>query len=594
MSESTNSERGNWTGKLDFILSCIGFSVGLGNVWRFPYLAYENGGGAFLIPYAIMLLVCGLPLYFMELALAQFCSRGPVSCWTISPMFKGLGYAMVIISSLVCIYYNVIIAWAIFYLCASFTSELPWQHCGNVWNTDACMERNASARTFIQGSNITLSDICSNSTLKADINDSTIVCPTAPSQEFWNNYVLEISSGIEETGIIRWPLALCLLLAWIVVFLCLSNGIKSSGKVVYFTALFPYVVLIILLVRGVTLEGYWKGVEFYIIPEWEQMKSAKVWGAAATQIFYSLGVGFGGLHAMSSYNKFHNNVYRDAVIIAVINCATSVFAGFVVFSVLGHMAHRSNVEVKNVVDTGPGLAFVAYPEGVALMPIAPLWSILFFLMIFTLGLDSQFAMMETVITGLTDEFPVLRKWKTLFTMAICIVFFFLGLPMVTNSGMYWLHLMNWYSAGFSLMFVTFFEIVAIHIYGLKNFLNDIKMMIGFRPNPYWIVTWAFVTPAAILFIIGYSFYDYGAVTYTGNPYPEWGEIVGWLMVVCSAVMIPLFIVIECCKRGCKGAAFHTPEWGPALAEHRALDARYHTPDSQMQAYHNQAFSKDQI
>ncbi|CAH1233368.1 SLC6A5 [Branchiostoma lanceolatum] len=139
MEGDENVECGNWSHKMDYLLSLLGFAVGLGNVWRFPYLCYRNGGGAFLIPYVIMLLLSGLPLFLMELALGQFASQGPISVWKLSPIFKGVGFAMFTISSLIGIYYIVLLAYSIFYLFASFTSELPWNTgCTNAWNTPDC------------------------------------------------------------------------------------------------------------------------------------------------------------------------------------------------------------------------------------------------------------------------------------------------------------------------------------------------------------------------------------------------------------------------------------------------------------------------
>lgn len=132
----------------------------------------------------------------------------------------------------------------------------------------------------------------------------------------WTNY-----------GGLRWQLVLCLLGAWIIVCLCLIKGVQSSGKVVYFTALFPYLVLVILLIRGVLLPGAYNGIIFYTNPKLENLLNIGVWSDAATQIFYSLGPSFGGLITLASYNKFNNNCHRDAVLIALANCSTSVFAG---------------------------------------------------------------------------------------------------------------------------------------------------------------------------------------------------------------------------------------------------------------------------
>ncbi|XP_057168380.1 sodium-dependent proline transporter isoform X1 [Ursus arctos] len=325
------ADRGNWTGKLDFLLSCIGYCVGLGNVWRFPYRAYTNGGGAFLVPYFLMLAICGIPLFFLELSLGQFSSLGPLAVWKISPLFKGAGAATLLIVGLVAIYYNAIIAYVLFYLFASLTSSLPWEHCGNWWNTDLCLEHRGSKD--------------GNGALPLNLT-STV----SPSEEYWSRYVLHIqgSRGIGSPGGIRWNLCLCLLLAWVIVFLCILKGVKSSGKVVYFTATFPYLILLMLLVRGVTLPGAWKGIQFYLTPQFHHLLSSKVWVEAALQIFYSLGVGFGGLLTFASYNTFHQNIYRDTFIVTLGNAITSILAGFAIFSVLGYMSQELGVPVDQV------------------------------------------------------------------------------------------------------------------------------------------------------------------------------------------------------------------------------------------------------
>ncbi|XP_078682720.1 sodium-dependent proline transporter-like isoform X1 [Branchiostoma floridae x Branchiostoma belcheri] len=557
-----NADRGNWTGKLDFILSGLGFAIGLGNVWRFPYLCYRNGGGAFLIPYVIMLACAGLPLFFMELSFGQFASLGPITIWNVSPIFKGVGYAMVVVSALVCIYYNVIIAWALYYLFASFTNVLPWTLCNQWWNTDQC------GKTFgVNGTNVTLGVNGTNST------DFTRV---SASHEFWTHKVLHLSKGIDQMGTVRWDLALCLLLAWVIVGACLIKGVKSSGKVVYFTATFPFVVLFILFFRGVTLEGAERGIRFYIIPEWSRLAESKVWGDAAIQIFYSLGLAFGSLATLSSYNKFHNNVMRDALIIAVGNCCTSIFSGFVIFSIIGHMSFMLDVPVDKVADEGPGLAFVAYPEAISLLPISTLWAILFFLMLLTLGLDSQFAMMETVITAVIDEYPeYLRPKKSIVVLGLCVIGYLLALPQTTNAGMYWLQLLDWYSAGFSLMIISLCLTIAIqYVYGMKRFSKDIKTMLGFEPPIYFKVCWVAITPALLMFILIFNLVQFNPVTYGDYEYPNWAEIMGLLMGLSSCLLIPVVAVIQVCRQKgsllerIKAAARPSPDWGPALEDHR--------------------------
>merc|ERR1712200_325411 len=249
-----------------------------------------------------------------------------------------------------------------------------------------------------------------------------------------------VSIDPSEFGSPTWALTLCLLAAWIIIFLCLVKGIQSSGKVVYFTATFPYVVLFILLIRAVTLPGASLGITFYLVPDWSKLSDVSVWNDAAAQIFFSLSVAGGGLVTLASYNKFNNNILRDTLIVCLGNCMTSFVAGFAIFSVLGFMANEVGLGIEDVVSSGTGLAFVAYPDLVTRMPGSTLWAILFFLMLFTLGLDSEFAIVENMLTGVLDFYPKLRSKKFYVIGGICFTMFILGLPLTCPGGGYLLDL----------------------------------------------------------------------------------------------------------------------------------------------------------
>ncbi|KAH8280224.1 hypothetical protein KR018_000077, partial [Drosophila ironensis] len=571
-------ERGTWTGRFDFLLSLLGYSVGLGNVWRFPYLCYNNGGGAFLIPFTIMLVIAGLPLMFMELSFGQYAALGPVAVYRrFCPLFRGLGTGMILVSAIVMLYYNLIIAWTIFYMFASLGTKLPWQNCEPAWSTKYCFSYAQADQCEATNGTYYLRT-CHNATSAAENNITAlalVALKRPPAEEYFNNFVLGLSKGIEETGSIKLSLAACLFLAWAIVFLCLCKGVQSSGKVVYFTALFPYVVLVILFVRGVTLPGASTGILFYLTPDWKQLANAQVWGDAAVQIFFALSPAWGGLITLSSYNKFSNNCYKDSLIVAFCNIATSFFAGLVIFSIIGFLAHELNVDVEKVVDQGAGLAFIVYPEVVTRLPISPVWAVLFFVMLLTLGLDSQFALMETVTTAILDRFPNLRQYKIWVVLSVAIFGYIGGLGFTTNSGMYWLQLMDKYAANWSVLLIAISECILIAwIYGSQRFLNDIQGMIGKRSwfwNFFWGIMWRYITPATLLFILFFNWVEYKPAKYGHYVYPLWADAVGWIIGLLPVLVIFLVAFQEIWKAP-KQLSFRerikhllqpTAEWGPA-------------------------------
>ncbi|XP_070616137.1 sodium- and chloride-dependent neutral and basic amino acid transporter B(0+) [Erythrolamprus reginae] len=583
-SQDENTERGNWSSKSDYLLSMVGYAVGLGNVWRFPYLTYNNGGGAFLIPYAIMLALAGLPLFFMECSLGQFASLGPVSIWRILPLLQGVGITMVLISTFVTIYYNVIIGYSLYYLFASFQSVLPWASCNNqTWATDRCSKVAISLCNVSENGMIVEKDysIVQSMNLTCLGNITVLKDTRVPSELYWNNAVLRRTDSISETGEIVWYLALCLLLSWLIVAVSLFKGIKSSGKVVYFTAIFPYVVLLILLVRGVTLEGAREGIDYYIGSQsnFTKLYEAEVWKDAATQIFFSLSVAWGGLVALSSYNKFHNNCYTDAIFVCVTNCLTSVFAGFAIFAILGHMAFMTKKKVSEVVDSGFNLAFVAYPEALSQLPVAPLWSFLFFFMLLLLGLDSQFATIETITTTIQDIYPaVMKKMRIVVTMGLCMLLFLLGLVCVTQAGIFWVNLVDYFCAGWGILFAAILELLGIcWIYGGNRFIQDIEMMIGKKSFLFWLwwrACWFVITPCLLLAILIWSLITFTPPTYAKKSYPTWATAVGWCMIIFCLIWIPVVAVYKIIKA--KGNLWQRivfcckpkPNWGPSLERHR--------------------------
>ncbi|KAM7383961.1 hypothetical protein PAMA_011355 [Pampus argenteus] len=587
MSKTNDLEkRPKWDNKAQYLLTCIGFAVGIGNVWRFPYLCQIYGGGAFLIPYLIALVFEGLPLLYLELAVGQRLRMGTIGVWkSISPFLGGVGIASMIVSFLVSIFYNTLMAWVFWYFLHSFQNPLPWSQCPTNDN--------------LTGYNVE----CVKST---------------PVNYFWYRETLNITPDIETSGSLQWWMVICLASAWGVVYICFIKGIESMGKAVYVTATFPYLVLTIFLIRALTLPGATDGLWYLFTPDWEKLKNPQVWLDAATQIFFSLSVAFGGLIAFSSYNDEKNNCERDAVIVGIINSATSLYASISIFSILGFKANNvynsclkenilaltnyfefsdQNITLENyehwfmylnqthpddianlhlsVCDlqkflsqsaSGTGLAFIVFTEAVLEMPASQVWAILFFIMLFSLGLSSMFGNIEGVLNPI-NELKLLPKWipNAVVTGIFCLVSFATGLIFTLGSGNYWVEVFNSYVGSVPLLVIALFEIIGIiYIHGMKNFSDDIYFMTGKRPNIYWRACWMVISPVMLLVVLiayvvvqaqkhpsyptwnpAYALFPKTEV----QPYPDWVFAIIILLSTLPVISIPLVALYKliCCQ-----------------------------------------------
>ncbi|CAH0564757.1 unnamed protein product [Brassicogethes aeneus] len=509
------AERAQWGNGIEFLMSCIAMSVGLGNIWRFPFTAYENGGGAFLIPYLIILTVVGRPLYYMEMTLGQFSSRGNVKMYSgLSPVFKCIGYGQLLSSICVATYYCCLMAITLFYFVNSFTSELPWATCQNEWIP------------YLAKINRT----CIGAEEKSGSQLNTI-----SSSEMWfKREVLhetdDIGAGI---GVPEWRLSLCLLASWVMMYFVSIKGVQSSGKASYFLALFPYVIMITLLIKAATLDGAADGMYFFIKFDWGKLMDAKVWYAAITQCFFSLNVGFGSIIMYSSYNNFDHNINRDALVVTSLDTCTSLLSGVTIFGILGNLAYNIGVTPDKVINSGgTGLAFISYPDAISKFESVPwLFALLFFLMLFVLGMGSLVAIAGSCNTVLKDAFPNIEMWKiALFT---ALVGFFTGLVYVTPGGQYILDLVDFFGGTFLTYVFAIFEVVAVMwIYGLDNFCEDLEFMTKKKVGLYWRITWGFITPVILIVVFFYFIFtlkplQYGIYQYY---YPEGITAAGWCIL----------------------------------------------------------------
>ncbi|XP_067652183.1 sodium- and chloride-dependent glycine transporter 1-like [Haliotis asinina] len=544
--DDPKSVRGQWASRLDYIMSMIGYCVGFGNLWRFPYICNRNGGGAFLIPFITFLIITGFPMFYLEAALGQFSGKGVVQVWNLCPLLKGVGIGCIIQVAICIPYYNILLAWPIYYLVRSCTTVLPWTTCGNWWNTDVCVEDISLLRNMSTTSSdmmTTLPAVNGTDTNTVVLWKNTTLAHTAV-EEFFQYNVLRISNGIHEIGSVQWHLVGCLFVSYVIIFLCLFRGVKATGKIVYVTALLPYILLTTILIRCIMLPGSSDGIAYYLKPDFSRLLDIQVWTEACLQVFYSLGPGWGIIVTTSSYNKFTAPTYRDSIILCIVSEGTSIFAGFVTFSVLGVMAERVGVSVTEVVSSGPGLGFVAYPEALSQLPVPQMWSFLFFLMLLTIGLDSQFLFAEIVSTALIDQFPrTLGKRRGLVTASLCGVAFLLGVIICTQGGIYIMQLLDWYLVSLSLFLFCTLECVAtVWFYGIQQLSDDIQLMSG-RPLPVLVkVLWGVVMPGILLIVFFMTLVNYKSPSYGKYTYPVSAVVIGWIIALLPLLPFPVMMI----------------------------------------------------
>ncbi|XP_041672145.1 sodium-dependent neutral amino acid transporter B(0)AT2-like [Cheilinus undulatus] len=617
-STSEPAARAGWNSKIEYFLAQVGFSVGLGNVWRFPYLCHQNGGGAFLLLYVLLMLVVGIPLFFLELAAGQAIRQGSIGVWKyISPRLSGIGYSSCVVCFFVALYYNVILAWSLFYLGNSFQYPLPWEQCP-------------------KEGNVTVQE-CQKS---------------SPTSYFWYRKALDITDSIDETGTFNTYIVCCLLAAWTIVCLGMFKGIKSSVKVMYFSSIFPYVVLFCFLVRGLLLDGALDGITYMFYPKLEIWADIQVWRQAATQVFFALGLGFGSIIAYSSYNPKNNNCHRDAFTVSSINFLTSVLATLVVFAVLGFRAKEKvtsciisnikelseqfhsgfvdqtlmpsfdysdpssvafedyrawfkqsgNMVPGNLTDCdlekemqkgveGTGLAFIAFTEAMSLLPGSPFWSALFFLMLLNLGLSTMFGTMEGILAPLADRFKTLANNKTKLTIFSCIIGFIIGLLFTQRCGNYFVTMFDDYSATLPLIIVVVFETFSVSwLYGADRFLDDIEGMLGWRPSVIYKYLWKYICLLAMLGLLAattiqmiikrptYVAWNEEMGSEETLPYPDWALAVLALLIVFAMMPVPLGLIHAVLQDRTKKAARDTEIGQYSIV---STDEKYETPMTDM-------------
>ncbi|XP_031829549.2 sodium-dependent nutrient amino acid transporter 1 [Nomia melanderi] len=555
--------RGTWNNSIEFLMSCIAMSIGFGNIWRFPFTAYENGGGVFLIPYIIVLFLVGKPFYYLEMIIGQFSSSSFIRVWNVSPAFVGVGWAQFYSTIALMTYYSSLMSLTLYFLIASFSAELPWSKCREEWGkycVDSGHKVNNNGSTFDAGPGTASAfHLLSDEQYRSS------------AEYYFTKVVLQEKDSIADgIGLPDWSLTLCLLVSWLSVTLVTSQGVKSSGKASYFLAIFPYIILICLLIRAVTLEGAGTGILYFITPKWSKLLDPSVWYAAVTQCFFSLSVCFGSIITYSSHNDFKHNIYRDVMIVTSLDTVTSLIAGCTIFGILGNLAHEMNAtDINKVVKSGAGLAFVSYPDAIAKFSFLPqLFAVLFFVMMFVLGVGSIVGMVSGVVCALKEKLPNLKFWQIV--LPVCLVGFSVSTIYVTPGGQFLLTLVDYYGTSFVVFILAFFEITAVMwLYGIENFVDDLEFMMDKETSSYWRICWFFVTPLILIVIFLYTVATLSPVTYGGKEFPTSAHIAGGVLLCFSVSQIPLWMIAQLMKnrrlpflKNLNASFMPSLKWGP--------------------------------
>jgi len=466
MNDNLSGSRETWSTRAAFVFAAIGSAVGLGNLWGFPYKLYAYGGGAFLIPYFIAMAVMGIPLLIMEFSVGHWAQQSPPGAFgKVLRKYRFVGWWLVALAFVIITYYAVILGYCVDYLVVSLMSigksALPWA------------------------------------------GDS----PAAAETYFLKEMVA--FDGSMTLGPPGWKIVAGSLGAWLLVYLCLFKGVKWVSKVVLVTVPLPWIMLVILTVRGLTLDGAIEGLEFYLEPRWQKLLEPDTWRFAFGQVFFSMSLGFAVMLSYASFLHRRSDLSNNALIIGLGDMGTSFFAGIAVFSTLGGMALVSGKAVPELVPEGTvGLSFIVFPYGLTRLPAGTFFSCVFFLALLTLGIDSAFSIVEACLASTCDAKPT---WPRKYVLpGICVAGAGMGLIFAaTKGGLNWLDLTDGLINGpFGILVVALAECLVVGWAWRGKFLVEMRKHANERSDwklyGWWDVVVKYIAPAFLAVLIVWS------------------------------------------------------------------------------------------
>jgi len=485
--QAMEPHRAQWKTQWGFLLAAIGSAIGLGSIWRFAYVCYENGGGAYLIPYFVALVTAGIPLMILEYGIGHL-MRGsaPLSFAKINPHWEWLGWWTVIFVMFgIVLYYAVVIAWCVCYL---------WYSVSLAWGQD-------------------------------------------PNGFFFQTF-LGVTAGPHVIGDIRSPILLALVLVWIVnwliVFFGVEQGIEKANKV-FMPLLF--VLILILVLWTVTLPGAKEGVAKYLKPDFAKLGDPKVWIDAYSQIFFTLSLGFGIMVAYASYLPRKADINLNACVTCVVDTVVSIVAGLAVFGTLGYMAARMGKPFEEVVQHGIGLAFVAYPQAISLLPsFSRLFGVLFFLTLTVAGIASAISILEAFSAAVMDKFHYPRKAVV---TVLSVVGFLGGIVFATGGGLAWLDIVDHALSHYGLFIACILQCLLVGwIYKAHRLREHVNAISQFRIGWFFDFSIRYLVPGVLTLLLVSDLIKDLRQPYEGYPWIAL-LLIGrdWLIITLIAALI---------------------------------------------------------
>ncbi|XGW14701.1 hypothetical protein V3C99_000739 [Haemonchus contortus] len=576
-----------WKSQTDMSLTCLGFIVGIGNMMRFPGKICEYGG-IFFLPYIFCQIFIGFPMVYLHLCIGQYAGQtADIAFQRLMPITCGLGWAFVFAAIPVIIYHNTILVWSLQYLWYSVLSvmineDLPWENRG-ITAEDAAVD-------FGPLMNKTLT----------------------PAEIFFHLDILSLTSYTKL--ILTLPerhIVLALTAAWLLVFAGVCRSTTWMAWATRITATIPYLMLFILLVRGLSLPGAGVGLTFLFSSAFDNISSLDMWAAAAEQVLFEISVGTGALFSIAAYSRFRNNVYRDAALLITMNVLTSLLVGMVLFSFLGLLSISSGKEISTLTSNDPFyMVFTVIPSMTKLMRWGPLWmSILFATIVFT-GVDAEFIWVEMLASSVMNVLHSRnRHLNSRLIAVICCLGFLVEIPICTSGGFFLFHSMDNLIATLPTFILSFLVLFSVcYLYGLNKFMSDVSSMIRvpMKSNAKWAhlrlqekllrlfgpcgafirLSWALICPCFLVTLMFTHVINYKLPLFFGCHVPIASEYLAWTLVNApiAAVFIGAILATVKIRKSGKtiSSLFDGSAWHQEYTTAQFMDSPPPTPSNRTQ------------